>query len=537
MQGDSAQLHWWQTRKFVAAMALIAIIPLLRPEIPPLVDLPGHMGRYRVQLSLDQAPWLSTWYNFTWQLIGNLGIDLLVIPMAKLFGLELAVKLIVMTIPVLTVTGFLWIAREVHGRVPPTALFALPLAYSYPFQFGFVNFALSMALALNLFALWLRLARLGHFRLRAALFVPLSCALWVCHTFGWGVLGVLAFSAEMIRRHDARTDRGPVSWIKAWALAGLDCVPLALPLLMMVIWRSGDHVGGETGDWFNWTAKYHWVEMVLRDRWWMLDLASLGVIAVVLLLGLFARGLEYSRNLTLSALFLAAVFVLLPRIVFGSAYADMRLAPFAIGVAVIAIRPRRHLSWRGGTLLAALGLAFFLVRIAAGTASYAMFANDYDRELKALDHVPQGARLITFVGMQCGNPWVMTRLEHFPALALERKLAYANDQWSMAGGQLLTAKYLPALRFAHDPSQIVTSKQCPREWWRPITKAMARFPRKAFDYVWLVRPPAYDPKFNQGLVEIWRDGTSVLFRIDHTKPGIRISDAELKTARPQKTPY
>ncbi|MFO3796683.1 MAG: S1C family serine protease, partial [Anaerolineales bacterium] len=38
----------------------------------------------------------------------------------------------------------LWIAREVHGRIPPTALFALPLAYSYPFQFGFVNFALSI---------------------------------------------------------------------------------------------------------------------------------------------------------------------------------------------------------------------------------------------------------------------------------------------------------------------------------------------------------------------------------------------------------
>jgi len=29
----------------------------------------------------------------------------------------------------------------------------------------------------------------------------------------------------------------------------------------------------------------------------------------------------------------------------------------------------------------------------------------------------------------------MTRLEHLPAIALERKLAYTNDQWSMAGAQ------------------------------------------------------------------------------------------------------
>nr|WP_229733199.1 hypothetical protein [Sphingomonas psychrolutea] len=518
-------------------MALVAIVPLLRPDIPPLVDLPGHMGRYRVQLSHDQYPWLLDWYNFNWQLIGNLGIDLLVIPLAKLFGLELAVKLIVMAIPALMVTGFLWIAREVHGRIPPTALFALPLAYSYPFQFGFVNFALAMAIALNAFALWLRLARLQRFRLRAAIFLPLSCALWVCHTFGWGVLGVLAFSGEMIRQHDARTDRGPVSWGKAWVRAGLGCLPLAVPILLMIAWRSGEHVTGQTADWFNWRAKIGYATMALRDRWMAFDMASVAALLVILFRGFRDPNVEYSRNLGLSALFLLVVFLLLPRIVFGSAYADMRLVPFVFGIAIIAVRAKRGLSIRGSATLAVVGLAFFLVRIGAGTASYWMFANDYDRELKALDHVPVGAKLVTFIGTQCGAPWTMSRLEHIPAIALERKMAYSNDQWSMAGAQLLTARYLPARRFAHDPSQIVTSAQCPREWWRPISKAMARFPRDAFDYVWLVRPPAYDPKFNQGLVEIWRDGTSVLFRVDHSKRGIQISDEALKTARPRPTPF
>ena len=188
------------------------------------------------------------WYNFHWQLIGNLGIDLLIEPLAPIFGLEFAVKLIVLAIPPLTVTGLLWIAREVHGRIPATAIFALPLAYGYPFHFGFVNFALSMAIALNLFALWLRLARSGHLRLRAILFVPLSCAMWVCHTFGWGILGVLAFSAEMIRQHDAMTVRKPGAtiaerlrrghWFEAWFRAGLGCLPLILPLALMILWRS-----------------------------------------------------------------------------------------------------------------------------------------------------------------------------------------------------------------------------------------------------------------------------------------------------------
>src|ERR1700712_2137461 len=100
-------LNWWQTRGFVVAVALASMIPLLWPEVPPLVDLPGHMGRYRVQLAIADNPWLSEWYNFHWQMIGNLGIDLLIIPLAPIFGLQLAVKLIVIAIPALTVTGLL----------------------------------------------------------------------------------------------------------------------------------------------------------------------------------------------------------------------------------------------------------------------------------------------------------------------------------------------------------------------------------------------------------------------------------------------
>ncbi|MEG3149282.1 hypothetical protein U1769_05235 [Sphingomonas sp. ZT3P38] len=525
MLGDTERLHWWQTRWFVAFAALIAIVPLLRPEIPPLVDLPGHLGRYRVQLEIGRAPWLGEWYNFSWQLIGNLGIDILIIPLARIFGLELAVKLIVLTIPAMTVTGLLWISREVHGRIPATALFALPIAYSYPFHFGFINFALAMGIALNAFALWLRLARLGKFRLRAVIFVPLSCVLWLCHTFGWGVLGVLAFSAEMVRQHDAGH-----RWLNAWVRAGLGCLPLALPMVLMVLWRSGHHVGGITGDWFNWRAKAMWLTMVLKDRWELFDIASAAILCLILFKGFRDPTIEYSRNLALSALFLLVVFILLPRIVFGSAYADMRLAPFMIGIAVIALRPRHGVSIRHAAVLAVMGLAFFLVRIGATTVSFWMYDAAYDRELKALDYVPIGAKVVSFVGSECRPPWFMTRLEHLPAIGLVRRLAYTNDQWSMAGAQLLTTRYAPARNFAHDASQIVTAKYCRGEWWRSISLSMARFPRDAFDYVWLIRVPPYDPALNAGLVEVWRDGNSALFRVDHnvTPPRVPLFPEEIR---------
>src|SRR5215208_672292 len=146
---------WWESRRLAAALIVLAAVPLLYPPVPPMVDLLGHMGRYRVELDLATSPWLKLYYGYHWAAIGNLGVDALVKLLGPLIGLEPAVKLIVLAIPPLTVAGFLWVAREVHGRIPPTALFAIPLVYGFPFLFGFVNFALSVALAFLAFGLWL----------------------------------------------------------------------------------------------------------------------------------------------------------------------------------------------------------------------------------------------------------------------------------------------------------------------------------------------------------------------------------------------
>jgi hypothetical protein len=515
--GGSAQDRpWWESRWTVAALILLSAVPLLWPAIPPLVDLPGHIGRYRVELDLDRSPGLARFYTFQWQLIGNLGIDLLVVPLSKVMPLELAVKLIVLSIPPLTVAGFLWVAREVHGRIPPTALFAVPLAYNYPFLFGFANFALSMAFAFLAFGLWLRLARMGRLKLRAAVFVPLSMALWVTHTFGWGALGVMAYSAELVRQHDK--GRG---YLKSALRSAFHCLSLAPPILLMLAWRSG-HVKGQTGDWFNWQAKYHWLVMAIRDRWIWFDVLSLAVIVLLIVRALRSKRIGFSRNLAASALFLALVFLLLPRIVFGSAYADMRLVPYAFATALIAIRLREGVDWGFARRVALVGLAFAVVRTAGSSASFFLYARSWDGELAALDYLPPGARLLSFVGKSCTEQWWLPHFEHLPAVALERKQAFSNDQWTMAGAQLLRVKYREGGRFTRDPSQIVTDGKCPHEVWFPVNRSLRDFPRAAFDFVWLIDPPPFDGRLTADLRPVWTNGRSILFAVPHqpeARPG------------------
>ncbi len=493
-------------------LALLAMLPLLWPTIPPLVDLPGHMGRYRVQLDYADSATLRNFYSFKWNLIGNLGVDLLIIPLSKIFGLELGTKLIVMSIPAMMVAGLLWIAREVHGRVPPTAMFALPLAYGHPFMFGFVNFALAMALALLAFALWLRLARQGRLKLRATLFVVIGPVLWITHTFGWGTLGVLAFSAELIRQHD----RGG-SWPRAILWTGVHCLSLAPPILLMVAWRSG-HVGGQTADWFNWTRKGEYLIETLRDRYKLYDQLSLAPFAAIVLYGLFSRHAETSRNLRASALLLIAAFIFLPRIVFGSAYADMRLTPYMIAIAVISVRMRPSANPKVMQGIALVGLVFFALRILSTTLSFARASREADTALAALNHVPVNARLITFVGDSCRKQWPLSRLSHISGMAIVRRQAFSNDQWDMAGAQLLTIGKTDAIGFRGDPSQVVTAGRCRTDKWRPLGWSLMNFPRNAFDYVWLVQPPRFDPAGLRGLTLIWSGGPNALYRIDDRTP-------------------
>jgi hypothetical protein len=497
---------WWETRLCLVVVVLATMVPLLYPTVPPLVDLLGHMGRYRVELDLDHSPFLRQYYDYHWAAIGNLGVDLLIIPLGKVLGLEPAVKLIVLLIPPLTAIGMLGVAREVHGRVPPTAFFALPFIYGFPFLFGFVNFTLSVALAFLAFGLWLRLGRLERTALRGVLFLPISLIVFFCHTYGWGLLGLMCFSADAVRLHD----RGR-SWWRAGIEAALHTAVMALPLLIMFIWRGETH-GGQTVDWFNWKIKWRWVYSALRDRWKWFDIGSLVVPALPFLYALVSRKLTLSRNLAFSAIVLAASFVILPRIIFGSAYADMRLVPYLMAVGLLAIRFRGAPDRRTAHVLAVIGLLFFGTRTVANTISLGMAAKDQSAKLKAIDAMPRGARVISLVGMTCQEYWPMLRNGHLGAMVIVRRDGFSNDQWVIEGVNLLDLKYKKAGYFAADPSQLVRPNLCRDPLHRQIDESLATLPRNDFDYVWLIDPPAYDPATVSDMTPVWRGPGSVLYR-------------------------
>lgn len=495
-------------RAIMIALILLSLIPLLWPAIPPITDLYVHIGRYSIAHNLPTDPLLQRYYSYNWALIPNLGVDLTVKAMAPLIGVEPAAKISVMAIIAATGGALLLLARQAHGRITAAALFALPLAYGYPFQFGFVNFCLAMALALLAFYLWMRLGDANKITVRAIMFVPLAFVVWIAHALGWGVLGLCVFAAEIIRHRDAGK-----KWFATLFSSGLHCLPLTAPLFLMIARQGGGSGGPMTDQWFSWTIKTQAVSLSLSDRWRLFDTVSIDILLIIIVAALILRTARFDRRLGLAALFLVITYLLMPWSLMGSTYADMRLAPFVVAMALIAIDFRPGDASGLGKAMMIAGALFFLVRTSATTVSFARYEKDMQVELEALPHIPIGSRVAAFVHRSCEAEWSHDRRGHLPSIGLARRSLFVNDQFSMDGVQLVGVHYPAAGTFTRDPSQIIVRKRCPGEDWHTFSEAIDNLPRSAFDYVWLINANDHGGADLSGLSPVWQKANSTLYKI------------------------
>lgn len=503
-----------QVGAFIFCLVFVAL-PLALPSIPPLIDLPGHLGRYEVQLHLATSPYLHQWFDFKWVLSGNLGVDIIVQIFAHQFGIEPTVKAVVTIIPVITTIGLIWIAREVHGKVLSTTILSIPLVYNYSFQYGFVNFCLSMAFALVGFALWLHLSNKQKFGWRFGAFLIISPIVWITHVMGWGALCLICASAEFAREFE----QGNVArrgWIRSIWKVGLACFSLALPLLLLVVWRGdGSSMGME--QWPAMALKAKWAVMLLRDRWLVYDVLSALAIYSVIAIGLFYWRLgTVSLALGSAGIILAITAIIMPGVMFGSWFAGPRLIPYSIMLLLVAIRPSQIFSVKHQNLLMIFAVAFFIVRVTTTVVSFIIYSEEFDVELKAVNHIEEGSRVAGFVGHDCGIKWGSPRFDLIQNIVILRRSSFTNGEWANAGSQSLKVHYYAAKPFLSAPSQMVTSQVCSGPNYSTITENLRILPYDAFDYIWLINISSERWPNQSRLKKIWQSRRSVLYKV--TKP-------------------
>jgi len=506
----SKQAPWWSSWPYMLFLMLLMTVPLLWPAIPPLEDMPTHLGRFRIQSGMAGAPTLAGIFSIHWMPVGNLGVDLPVLLLQPWLGVELAAKFVVILIPLLSAGGLLLIAREVHGEVPASAAFALPLIYGYSFHYGFINFSMAAALALVTFGLVLRYQRLKRPASWRALILLGSVVIYFAHIWGWVFFGLL-IGGNALYRHAG-------SWrisFKTVRMVLLEGLLLALPLIFIIAWRSADNQG-ETSAYFDILHKWGWVESAMRDRW--VKWEGLSALACVGLVGLGLIGVaRMNRRLMVVFLLMTAFYIFIPYAFHGLIYADMRLPPLILAIGIVALAPRPAWGRTVASLIAIAALAFVGARTAATTASYLRYAEDHQRYLQALPHIPRGARVAALIAPPCPRGWNVPRIVHLPSIAIVRRDAFVNDQFDMPGAQLVEVGPSIPRAWAYHSSEQVRLPGCDRP--EPLlADRIEEIPRGVFDHVWLIGvDPANRPR-QPWLRLLWSDERSALYAIVRQAP-------------------
>jgi hypothetical protein len=343
---------------------------------------------------------------------------------------------------------------------------------------GFLNFTLSLALALFAFALWVKLA--GS-KWREAVFVPIGLLVWLCHQSGWGVLGVMVFAYEWRMRGNIFR-------------AALATYPLWLPIVPTLL--AGAQAPGSL-DYGKRVWLVKWIEWktALRDQHQWLDQSS-----VVLFVGLPFVALIWRRldgRLAWAALITAVLAIVIPRHLGGGDYADYRLIGVALMLGALAI------DWRPPVWAMPLVALPFVMRLMVTTLSWQAHSHDVSQMLRGLDQVPRGARVASAVREPMGG-WRTFLFGHIGCYSTVRRDALTNAHFAIPGVHMLELR-------THewnytDPSQrfMVRGKK---------TVDLANFgPARSADYLWYIGE--LDPKsLPVGAEEIYRTPHSIMYRL------------------------
>ncbi|MCZ8369752.1 MAG: hypothetical protein O9293_07270 [Porphyrobacter sp.] len=350
--------------------------------------------------------------------------------------------------------------------------------------------------------------RLGGARLAALWLLVAGSPIWVVHTYGWAFLGLLC-GAAMIA--EVVASRASLAWALGRILAA--CGPLLVPLVFMVLWRA--NAGASYAGGWSLALKMMWLVSVFRSQWMVPDLLSVTLLIMLVYWAIRERDVTWDARLAIAAALALVSYLLLPMYVMGSAYADMRLVPYALALALLAIAPARLPAHAMRRLMLAAG-AFLAVRTIAVGWSYVEQDRLVEKHFLALEAVPEGSRLVVLIVKPCTQPWALPVTDHIGSLAMVRKNIFANDQWEGPGVNPLHVTFPAGGDFVRDPSQIVQVDGCRPQAARYLSDSIQALPRAAFTHVWIIGEATAAMPVPAGLERLAHRGKGQLFVVNHS---------------------
>jgi len=509
----------WLTVPGIIVIVLLVCLPFGLVDVPPLIDIPGHMGAAAIEAAGPNSP-LEKYFAWKWVFTLNIGDGVLMKLIGAPFGVLAAGWWSTVLATALFAGGCLATIRMLNARGGHGAGWALMYVFSFPLLTGFLNYILATGLALTAFAASVWLERQPN--RRATMLIVVQPIALLCHAIGGLLLPFLVGANAVGREIDAL----PAGWWRRsryrevlathdWRAAGRRLFVLLWPLLITLVtialWKVLSPAPARSLNRWRWDEKEWYLLLTLRDQSMILDAATTTACYLLILFG-WAIGGRMKWAQVLPGVLVLAEFVAIPSDINGSNFVDVRLLPVAC-MLLLGLTDWSRARPRVAMAVAYTGMVLLALRLVVTGASFADYAADYRKQLVALQHIDPGSRVLAFVEHSClSESWRNTRRDHLASLASIYRQAWVNDNWAVPGLHMVVPRFRPGRNFTADPSEFVWSPGCSGGRLRSVDTALKYAPIERVDYVWLIdtgMPALPDPRLHL----VWQDGRSLLFTV------------------------
>jgi hypothetical protein len=295
------------------------------------LDYPNHLARLFVLASLPADTVLARFYMPHWAIIPNLALDLTVPPLLQIFPIHIVGRAVVGVTLLRPVLGSVAYHRALTGRMSYWPLGSVLFAYNGALLRGFLNFVVSVGVALLLAAAWITW-RDRRPPLAIAIGVAGAVALFFCHLVG------LLFFAILIGSHELlilRTDPFSVDTFRR--RLGAILVVFAAPAALYAVSDLG-HMANDA-EFRTAAGKMHAALMPVMNYLWPLDLITAALSVALLAVCLARRWCAIPLRALLAIVVMLVLFVCLPAELKGTNDLDTRFIVMAAAMAPAALVP------------------------------------------------------------------------------------------------------------------------------------------------------------------------------------------------------
>jgi hypothetical protein len=431
---------WWAA---LALMLLALLLPILSVAVPPLTDYPNHLARCYVLAFSNSDPVLHRMFSAHWQIIPNIGVDLLLPALMHVFPPLVAGKIVLALCLLLPTSGAVALGYAYFRKRSFWQIAAGFAAFNGLLLMGFMNFEMGVGFGLWGAAGWIAYREKHPISaVLAAMFV--GTVTFFFHLFGFCLFALLIGSYEMSQILDlhlsSHADRRRLA-MRLILFAEALVVPIILyaasPLEQVNSAPAWPYLQTKISELFVPFLNYSSAFDVLTT------------VPVIAFLGacLIAKRVQFSRAALIAFSLLLLVYAILPRSFKGVFFVDTRL-PVMLGFLLFAGFLPRTLDSRRWSALGVLLAALFVAKVAFITGVWTHSQKDISDVRQVIASVTPGSRVLAADVVSKDNPmW-------FADMPMSRRLPELDPTyWHLASFVLLDRRAFWETIFSVDSQQ------------------------------------------------------------------------------------